>query len=425
MRITFYVNTMVLLESEHTRVLCDPWVTFDARSDSGFYNFPYCHLTRDDVRAVAPHYIYISHTHPDHFDPQTLKLFDSATPILVSHYAFNFTERAVRNLGFTDVRVVPPTKGLALNGDDFCWIEPSAANPEVDSIALFRLDGETAVNANDNVFHHQQCVDLRRRAGGIDIGLLPSAAHGPWPMFFENYTANEKSELSAMRAEKIKAAFVDYVRAFAPRHVVPIAGGIIAAGDKVHQYCYSGIRPRSEVVADARRIVDFEPVLLSEGCMYNSRTQEHVGTYRETTYELEGAYLERLSRTSSLFSREGQFFVAPSQRIDLTRLLMAARVMQKRAQDRANIVSSMVFFFDVGEEKLYRLSLAGTDVTRVKEQEIADERYEIYRLPYELLLGMLTRHYIWSNVNTQHMTFFRKGEGLDLDLSFLLNFLQV
>ena len=43
----------------------------------------------------------------------------------------------------------------------------------------------------------------------------------------------------------------------------------------------------------------------------------------------------------------------------------------------------------------------------IKEEHITDNRYEIYRMPYELLLGMLIRQYIWSNINTQYISFYR------------------
>jgi hypothetical protein len=156
MRITYYVNAMILLEGRRSRVLCDPWVTFDHRSTSGLYNFPPVHATRDEIAAIKPDFIYLTHTHADHFDPPTLALFPRTTPALVSWFEHNFTERAIRKLGFQDVRVADREKGLALNGDDHCWLEPSAVYPQVDSVGVFRLDGQVVVNANDVVFHQGQ-----------------------------------------------------------------------------------------------------------------------------------------------------------------------------------------------------------------------------------------------------------------------------
>jgi L-ascorbate metabolism protein UlaG (beta-lactamase superfamily) len=427
MRTTFFVNAMVLLEGQTSRILCDPWVTFGNESDSGFFNFPRATLTREEVQEIRPDYIYITHTHPDHFDPITLKLFDAATPILVSSYEHNFTERAVRGLGFHDVRVVPLNDGMALGDEDYVWMEPSARNPEVDSIAVFRLDGETVVNVNDNVFDQTQCQRLREQVGGINVALVPSGAHGPWPMFFDSLSDTEKAQHAAKRAQLQKESFVAYIEAFRPRFVVPIAGGIMCGGAKAKMYPYSGIRPRSEVVAYAREHVsfDFEPVMLSERCSFDTATGQRQGGYVEKSLETETAYIDELARVPSLFGPGGKFYVAPSERIDLSGLLCAARQNQQRWQQRYGTKSEIAYYFDVGEQLLYRLSLADDKVSRVRESDIPDDRYEIFRLPYELLLGMVQRDYVWSNVNTQHMSFYRKGDSMDPELMVLLNYLQI
>ena len=56
---------------------------------------------------------------------------------------------------------------------------------------------------------------------------------------------------------------------------------------------------------------------------------------------------------------------------------------------------------------------------------IEDEAYEIFRMPYSLLVALLTRHYNFSNVKTQHMTFFRKPNIFNPDLHILMSFLQL
>ncbi len=426
MKITFFANAMVLLEGKSTSVLCDPWITFDMVSSSGFYNFPEATLSRADIAAIKPGYIYITHTHPDHFDPTTLHLFDRNTPILVADYAGNnFTARAVRRAGFSDLRIVPRDGSLDLSGPDKVWMEPAANAPDVDSIAIFRIDGKNAVNANDNIFDQEQCERIRDRAGGVNIALLPSSAHGPFPMFFENFTADEKKRLAQKRGERQTADFVRYIKTFKPRWVVPIAGGLVAAGPKVRQYIYSGIRPRTEVIQDALKKVTFEPILLSEGNSYNFSTEERHGTYVEKTYATEKNYIDRLADHQGVFSAGGLFHISPSERIDLTRMLTLARQTQRKWQTDMKSSSKMTYFFDVGDEKLYRLSLADESVQRVAESDITDDVYEIFRLPYELIVGLLTRHYVWSNVKTQHVTYYRKAPGMDAELMLLLNYLQV
>ena len=426
MKVTFITNAMFVIEGKDSKVLCDPWITFDDKSISGFYNFPKCNVSREDIANVKPDFIYITHTHPDHFDPPTLSLFDKSTPILVAEYKNNFTAKMAEKHGFTDVRIVPSDTGMALNGADWIWIEPAANSPEVDSIAVLKIDGMTALNANDNIFHEGQCERLSEKVGGIDLGMLPSGAHGPFPMFFDNFTADEKQRLSEERALKLKNSFVNYIKATRPRWVIPIAGGVICCGEKVYSYKYSGIRGREEVVEYARKNIDFEPIMLGELNSFDFASGERTGTYIDKTYETERDYLKKLAEMDGNFGEGGFFYVAPDQRIDLSRLLVLARKNQRKWQEIKATSSTIAYFFDVGQEHLYRLTLADDTVTRVKRLEIVDERYEIFTLPYELLLGMLTRHFVWSNVNTQYMTFYRHNDdGVDHDLMLLLNYLQV
>ena len=107
MKITYFVNTMFLIEGKHSRILTDPWVTSDNISRSGLYNFPKLKVKKQDLSKVKPDFIYISHTHADHFDPDTLNCFNKSTPILISWYKENFTEKAIKGLGFKDIRVSP------------------------------------------------------------------------------------------------------------------------------------------------------------------------------------------------------------------------------------------------------------------------------------------------------------------------------
>ena len=163
----------MILDGQHTRLLCDPWVTFDRHSNSGLFNFPELKLSRDEVRQLRPDFIYISHTHEDHFDPDTLCLFAKETPILVSYYQNNFTAKRVSDLGFSNVLISDPVNGVALNGDDHCWIEPNGVYSDVDSLGVFKIDGKYVLNANDNPFSEHQCKSLYEKFGTVDLACLP------------------------------------------------------------------------------------------------------------------------------------------------------------------------------------------------------------------------------------------------------------
>lgn len=425
MRITYYANAMILLESQYSRILCDPWVTFDRYSTSGLYTFPELQMTPDQVAAIQPNFIYISHTHADHFDPTTLKIFPSNTPILVAQYAHNFTERNIRALGFTDVRVIDGENGQALNGGDWCWIEPNGLYPEVDSLLIARLDGEIAINLNDNPFAQAQCERLAKKYAPIELACVPFCFQGPYPAFYENLNYEERTVEAEKKKKRNYEVMTQFTEVLQPKYVFPFAAGALYGGPRARLYPYYGVGTCREALDYARQRVDFKPLLLSQYCSYDFQTHQYSGTYHEVGYQDQLEYIEAIANTPSMFDQDGRFWIAPSERIDLTRLLKRAREKQMVWQEKRNMVSSSAIFLDVGETTLYRLCLADDLVTRVQEQEISDEVYEIFRLPYSLLIGILTGHYNWSNVKTQHISFYRKPNIFNPDLHILMSYLQL
>ena len=425
MRITYFANAMIMLEGKQSRVLCDPWVTFNRQSSSGLFTFPELRMTPEQVAELAPHFIYISHTHADHFDPTTLALFPASTPILIAKYTHNFTERNVRALGFTDVRIVDGVTGQALNGDDWCWIEPNSVYPEVDSLLVVRIDGKTAANLNDNPYDQAQCESLARRFGQMDLACVPFSFQGPYPAFYENLNPHER----AAEAEKKKLHNYETMTRFAEtlgaKRFFPFAAGALYAGAKARLFPYYGVGSCGEAVAYAQKRVKIEPLLLSQRCSYDLSTGEYSGTYRETTYTDQLEYIEAVANTPSIFDQGGRFWVAKSERIDLTKLLQRARQRQMIWQQRRKYISDSAFFLDVGEPGLYRFHFGDDTVTRVRETEIKDPVYEIFRIPYSLLIGVLTGHYNWSNIKTQHVSFFRRPNIFNPDLHVLMSYLQV
>jgi len=426
MKVTYFVNAMLYFYGENTSVLCDPWVTFNRHSSSGLYNFPECTLSPDEVRALKPDFLYITHTHADHFDPTTLSLFDKNTPVLVARYENNFTERNMRALGFTDVRVVDPVNGASLNGDDHCWIEVNAVYPDVDSLGVFRIDGQTVLNANDNPYSEAQCSSLHRRFGSVDLACVPFAFQGPYPAFYDNLSKEEKLTISNEKKERNYAILHQFCETLAPKRFFPFAAGAVYGGAKALDHPYYGVGSADEAIDYVRqRGITQEAVLMTSRNTYDLTTQTRDGTYVTENHAAAQDYLEDIAKRPSMFDEGQAFWIDPQFRVDLSPVLEQARLRQQEWQTRRKIVSDWAFYLDIGEEFLYRLSLADTSVSRLREADIADDRYEIFRMPYALLVGLLTRHFNYSNVKTQHMRFYRRPNEFSADLHILMSFLQV
>jgi len=426
MKITYYVNTMFLITGNHTRVLCDPWVTSDNKSRSGLYNFPKLKTTREELPYLKPDFIYISHTHADHFDPDTLCVFDKNTPVLVSWYKHNFTEKAVKKVGFKDVRVSSPEKPIDLNGGDTCWIEPSAKYSAVDSLAVFNIDGLNVFNANDCGFDYNQCKLLKKRFSDIHVACIPSGMQGPYPAFYENLTLEEKKEESEKKKYNNFLTVLDYIKTLKPKYLFALTGGAVYGGKKALLMRYTGVGTAIEVKNFLeKKNVNVETILLSENGSFDFKNKKLNGVFVDHSHENSEEYFKEISCVQSPFEKGGNFWISESEQIDLSILLFNSREKQMQWQKRLNIVSNSVFFIDVGQEFLYRLSLADEKVKKVRENEIDDKEYEIFRIPYSLLIGFLTRHYNYSNLKTQFIDFYRKPNIFNPDLHILMSHLHL
>lgn len=426
MQIQYFVNAMILLKGKDTTVLCDPWVTFNAHSLSGLYNFPELAMTKEEVAAIKPDYIYITHTHADHFDPVTLSLFPKTTPVIVSHYEDNFTEKNIKKLGFHDVRISDPENGIKLNGNDRCWLEPSEVYPDVDSIGIFNIDNKVIVNANDNPYHEGHCKRIKERFNSIDVALVPFSAQGPYPAFYENIANEEKTTLAKKKKEKAYNGMINYINTLEPHVAIPFAAGAIYGGKKARLSPYYGVGDQIEAVEKLGQATHAKAISLSSQGIYDVDARKVIGPYRHKTYQTEQAYIEKIAEKPTPFDKGGTFYIAPSEQIDLTRLLKKAREKQSLWQKKKNLeYLNSVFLLDAGQEMLYRLCLADTSVTLVREKDITDPAYEIFRLPYSLLIGLLTAHYNYSNVKTQFLSFYRKPDVFNAELHILMSYLQL
>ena len=65
-----YYSACIGVRTENVSILCDPWFTEGAFGGSWFH-FPWKAIDPEDVGRYD--YIYVSHIHPDHYDPVGLK----------------------------------------------------------------------------------------------------------------------------------------------------------------------------------------------------------------------------------------------------------------------------------------------------------------------------------------------------------------
>ena len=442
MKIKYFTNSMVLISGKNVSILCDPWITFDENSNTNLYNFPETKFSKEEIAAINPDYIYITHTHADHFDKITLNLFDKNTPVLCADYKNNFTEKNLKALGFNNVIVCKNDESYKLNSEDECNLYVADINPEVDSFGIFKIDELTMLNANDVIYSKNQMDEIGKKFN-FDIAMIPYAYQGPYPAFYENLTLKDKEEKANEKKVRNYDLMFKFIDSIKPKNVFPFAAGCVYGGKKAKQYAYYGVGTAQEGVKYCKdRNQNFTEILINGGEEYDFETQKSSAEFVPITHEDQHEYLERISKNKSIFDEEfisdkiekyyphnelssDIFIIGKSYHQNLKRILKKARTNQIRWQSKMNIVSDKAFFIDVGHEHLYRMSLADDTVETIKEEQIKDSNYEIFRCSYSLLMGLVTGHFNYSNVKTGLMSFYRKPDDFDPKIHILMSYLQL
>lgn len=99
--ITYLGHAGFVVEHAGTRVLIDPW--FHPAFLQSWFPYPDNRHLLPEVVGADVDYLYLSHMHEDHFDRQVLAQLDRDVTVLVPRYRSKAQERALRELGFTDL----------------------------------------------------------------------------------------------------------------------------------------------------------------------------------------------------------------------------------------------------------------------------------------------------------------------------------
>jgi len=177
MRADYVANAGFVLTLRDGRVLMtDPWLSGGAYYGS-WYNYPPVpHDQRERYASLRPDWIYISHLHPDHLDPGTLRQYPLDTPVLIGNLSHRHLHRSVSQLGFTRVVELPLGELCVVDGIEIAILNQFATagggyEDEVSyaidtSLVVREADGTTLLNVVDNPITLEQ-----RRTSSSSSGI--------------------------------------------------------------------------------------------------------------------------------------------------------------------------------------------------------------------------------------------------------------
>jgi UDP-MurNAc hydroxylase len=220
MRVTGLGHAGLFIETAAGSVLCDPWRT--PAFFGSWFPFPDNSNLAWDMVGKAD-YLYISHLHRDHFDPELLRQHvRKDTTVLLPDYPTDELERALAALGFrTFLRT---QSGVPKHCDGLRIMITSLTGPSdgpIGDSALSLDDGRTVIlNQNDA---HPLDIERLRDFGEVHGYFTQFSGAIWWPMVYDLPEAARKEFARRKRAGQTDRA-LRYIDAVGAKHVFPTAG---------------------------------------------------------------------------------------------------------------------------------------------------------------------------------------------------------
>ncbi len=220
MEITFLGQAGLFIETKHGSILCDPW--FNPAYFASWFPFP-SNEEVDLAKIAHPTYLYISHQHHDHFDPQFLREHVwKETTVLLPDYPLNLLERALREVGFT--KFIQTRNGQAVDVDGLRFMILAMVAPvdgPLGDSGLIVDDGEVRIfDQNDS---RPMDLDVLARFGPYDAHFLQFSGAIWYPMVYQ-FLEKMIQALGRKKRENEMARALRYIQQVGASFVIPSAG---------------------------------------------------------------------------------------------------------------------------------------------------------------------------------------------------------
>lgn len=220
MEIVFLGQAGLFIQTERGSVLCDPW--FNPAYYASWFPFP-SNADIDPARICDPDYLYISHQHHDHFDPEFLaKHVNKSTTVLLPDFPVDHLEQELRDLGFTSFIRTQNHEPVEVDGLTFTIVALIApTDGPIGDSGLLVDDGRTRVfNQNDA---HPIDLETLESLGHCDAHFLQFSGAIWFPMVYR-MQERVKEALATRKRQNQMARAHRYAQQINATHVFPCAG---------------------------------------------------------------------------------------------------------------------------------------------------------------------------------------------------------
>ncbi|MCH9631889.1 MAG: hypothetical protein S4CHLAM6_02070 [Chlamydiae bacterium] len=443
MQITYVYNACVLVEHNGSKILCDPWL-IDGIYYGSWHQYPKAKAAPKDFFDVD--YIYISHIHPDHLDPATLKLFPKEIPIIICNYAHKFVFNILKKIGFKkiiELRQAQPHKiskdfQIEVIAADFCdptlcqkhfaCAPQSTSNfqtQQIDSLAIFSTPDETLVNLNDvpYLLAQKALIYINENYPKIDCALIGYSGAGPYPQCFEHLSTNEKKLKAALKLKQFMNQSIAFLKKLKPSYFMPFAGQYVLGGS-LHQLNEMRGVPQIEELPSLFDFYLNKHNVESKFFMLNSMEHFNLQTHRCSKKFIAPDPLKRKKYILEILSKRPLDYENYSY--DTTELKESIHQAYKhllKYQKTWNYSPKQNLYIDYGAPEFLCLPYETKKLSYVRDLV---EPYVKITLDPRLFFQILNKKAHWNNAEIgSHLTFKRSPDIFDRSMYLTLSYFHV
>tara|TARA_B100001989_G_scaffold32019_1_gene19050 strand:- start:29913 stop:31193 length:1281 start_codon:yes stop_codon:yes gene_type:complete len=407
MKIKYVYSACIEIKTKDLTILCDPWFT-DGVYHGTWYQYPKI----DPFEIIdKPDVVYISHIHPDHYDPIFLRKLLEKFPnikILISFYARNYLKFKMLADGFSPIETdIYETEHTILE-----IIPADLGNiTDIDSalIVFDKANKKTLLNTNDCIYDEPLFISYKESVNkyskDLDIATIGYTGAGPYPQMF--YDESEKTELLEEADKKKKDFFNRYMKAvnlFNPKYTLPFAGTYYLGGKLATKNFFRGN-------ADALECKEFDDtaVILKNGGTIDLVT-ENIKNERKEMFSEEELKIFFESIEKNKLDHENEILI-PYSSIKFPRLISKAIA---NAENKISLNEGEILIFEILDEcenvKSIFEYIAGKGVKQVKDLlHLESDSHTKLLLDYRLFYGLMTGVYHWNNAEVGSLITWRRS----------------
>lgn len=442
MKIYNIASSTVLIESNNSKILMDPWI-LDGEYYGSWYHFPKLNVDESFFEGIT--HIYVSHIHPDHFSRKSFDFFDKSIPVLIHNYESKFLKLNIERLGFKvieldnnlDYELDAKTKIKIVAADncnpELCskffgcaFVENRYQSTQIDSMALITDGQYTVLNTNDCPFElAEKTLDkiLVGNFKNIDLLLVGYAGAGPYPQCF---IMNEEDKLQAAKSKEMQ--FLDqgirFIEKVKPTYYMPFAGTYILGGSLSGLNIYRGVPDINIALNYFKDKIKFSEGFLLNSCsFFDLKNKTSNGDYIPITLEEKNIYIDEYLINRKFDFEEDEL---PLE-FDILNLIPNSFERFLRKKNEIDFNSNTKLFISLNEFSDILIDLGSDckyEIVEVNTYKKLNNFLRISldsRLLFRILKGPKYAH--WNNAEIgSHLTFERNPDIFERGLYHCLSF---